>query len=204
MIYRELWNKCNVSSVLILPIYSDILKNIRSLENNAEYSIHGLFYDCGFLNAFLYEENISFNDTIKLLFNKDELMNNKLFINKPFTTLFDILINSKYFKGIKNKEEFVIVYFKIDPKWKKDINFIISSNYSNVSEEYKKLLLLKGTKVLSNNKVIDYLFLKNIPAKIVYKSNKLENVLKEILCYSDDIQGEYYIKFDINRETLDL
>jgi hypothetical protein len=202
--YRDLWNKCNVSSVLILPIYSDILKNIRSLENNAEYSIHGLFYDCGFINAFLYEENVSFNDTIKLLFNKDELMNNKLFINKPFTTLFDILINSKYFKGIKNKEEFVIVYFKIDPKWKKDINFIISSNYSNVSEEYKKLLLLKGTKVLSNNKVIDYLFLKNIPAKIVYKSNKLENVLKEILCYNDDIQGEYYIKFDINRETLDL
>jgi hypothetical protein len=204
MIYRELWNKCNVSTVLILPIFSDLLKNIRSTDNNAEYSIHGLFYDCGLINAYLYEEDVSYDNTLKLLFDRETLMNTQIFINKPVPTLFDLLVNSKYFKKVKVNGEFIVIYLKIDRKWDNDIKEIISSNYSKVSEKYKELLLLKGSKVLSSNKVIDYLFLKNIPAKIVYKSNKLEDVLKEIFSFSEPIDGEYFIKFNFLNETLDL
>lgn len=204
MIYRELWDKCNVSTVLILPLFSDILKNIRSTDNNAEYSIHGLFYDCGLVNAFLFEEDVIYDNTLKLLFEKDKLMNSEIFINRPIPTLFDLIINSKYFKKVKVDGEFIIIYLKIDRKWDNDIKEIISSNYSKVSEEYKKLLLLKGTKVLSSSKIIDYLFLKNIPAKIVYKSNKLEDVLKEIFSYTDPIDGEYFIRFNFLNETLDI
>jgi len=204
MIYRELWNKCNVSTVLILPIFSDLLKNIRSTDNNAEYSIHGLFYDCGLINAYLYEEDVSYDNTLKLLFDRETLMNTQIFINKPVPTLFDLLINSKYFKKVKVDGEFIVIYLKIDRKWDNDIKEIISSNYSKVSEKYKELLLLKGSKVLSTSKVIDYLFLKNIPAKIVYKSNKLEDVLKEIFSFSEPIDGEYFIKFNFLNETLDL
>lgn len=204
MIYRELWNKCNVSTVLILPIFSNLLKNIRSTDNNAEYSIHGLFYDCGLINAYLYEEDVSYDNTLKLLFNRETLMNTQIFINKPIPTLFDLLVNSKYFKKVKVDGDFIVIYLKIDGKWDNDIKEIISSNYSKVSEKYKELLLLKGSKVLSTNKVIDYLFLKNIPAKIVYKSNKLEDVLKEIFSINEPIDGEYFIKFNFFNETLDL
>lgn len=204
MIYRELWNRCNVSSVLILPIFSDIIKNIRSSDSNAEYTIQGLFYDCGLINAYLYEEDVAYDNTLKLLFDKEVLLNTEIFTNKPINTLFDLLISYKHFKKIKTDNNFIIIYFEIDSKWNSDINHIVSSNYSKVSEEYRKLLLLKGVKVLSKNKVIDYLFLKNIPAKIVYKSNKLETVLKEILSYNEEIKGEYFIKFNILNETLDL
>ena len=189
---------------MILPLFSDIIKNVRSKENNAEYSIHGLFYDCGLINTFLYEEDKPFDGTLKLLFDKKTLMNKEIFINKPIPTLFDLLINSKHFVKVKNDDPFIIVYFKIDKKWLPDINLITSSNYSKVSEDYKKSLLLSGKKVLSKSKVIDYLFLKNIPAKIVYKSDKLEDVLKEVLSYNDKIDGEYFIKFNVLNETLDL
>lgn len=204
MSYRELWGRCTVSTVLILPIFSDILKNIRSTKSNVEHSIHGLLFSCGLINAFLYEKDVKYDNSLKLLFYKDELINTRIYINKPFPTLFDLLINSKYFKKIVVVDEFIVIYLDIDHKWDNDIRKIIQSQYSKVSEDYKELLVLKGLKVLSNDEVINYLFLKNIPAKIVYKSEKLESVLQEILCYDEPIDGEYFIKFDNSRETLHI
>ena len=58
MEYREIWNKCTVSTVLILPIFENLLGNITTL-NNEKYSIYSLFYNCGFKNAYLYTDKDS-------------------------------------------------------------------------------------------------------------------------------------------------
>ncbi len=212
MTYRELWNKCTVSSVLILPLFNDILSNVKSKEANAEYSLQGLCYDNGLINCYLFEKvDDNYDRTLKLLFKKYELCNNEIFLNKPLPTLFDLLVNCKYFSKINIKEDEVIIYLSIDHKWDNDINKIINSRYSAVSEEYKETIKYFGTKVNSKSEVIDYLFLKNIPAKIVLKHKSLEEVLREILSpeskykkdkFLEEIDGEYFVEFDKIKESI--
>lgn len=208
MKYRELWNKCTVSSVLILPLFNDILDNIKAKEEHAEYSLQGLCYDNGLINCYLYEHTgDKYDNTLKLLFDKEQLCNNEIFINKPIPTLFDLLINCKYFLKLKIENDKVLIYFSIPEMWNNDIEKVVKSQYSKVSEDYKNKIKYFGKKMISKNDIIDYLFLKNIPAKIVLKHESLETVLREILSpneskYKGEINGEYFIEFDKFKESL--
>jgi hypothetical protein len=201
MQYKDIWEKYTVSSILILPIFSDIIKNLKT-RNDEEYSIHSLFYNCGLINCYLYRKSESSGKYLYLLFEKDKLLKTELFVNKPYETLLDLLLNCKYFVNIYQKVDNIIIKLEIDDIFSKDIEIITKSNYSKVSNDYKSKLLLEGRKIKSVNDDINYLILKNIPAKIVHRSEKLEKTLQEILEYDDKIDGEYFVLFKKDRETL--
>jgi hypothetical protein len=201
MQYKDIWEKYTVSSILILPIFSDIIKNLKT-RNDEEYSIHSLFYNCGLINCYLYRKSESSGKYLYLLFEKDKLLKTELFVNKPYETLLDLLLNCKYFVNIYQKVDNIIIKLEIDDIFSKDIEIITKSNYSKVSNDYKSKLLLEGRKIKSVNDDINYLILKNIPAKIVHRSEKLEKTLQEILEYNDKIDGEYFVLFKKDRETL--
>lgn len=201
MQYKDIWEKYTVSSILILPIFSDIIKNLKT-RNDEEYSIHSLFYNCGLINCYLYRKSETSGKYLYLLFEKDKLLKTELFINKPYETLLDLLLNCKYFINIYQKIDNIVIKLEIDDIFSEDIKIITQSNYSKVSDIYKSRLLLEGRKIKSVNDDINYLMLKNIPAKIVYRSEKLEKTLQEILQYNNKIDGEYFILFKKDKETL--
>lgn len=201
MEYREIWKKYNVSTILILPVLTSIIENIKTKTNN-EYSIHSLFVYCGLINCYLYRKTETSGQFLYLVFDKQKLTNTELFINNPYATLLDILINSKYFSNIITKNDNIIIQMKIDPLYLNDVLLISQSLYSKVSDLYKELLILKGNKVKINDSTMNYLVLKNIPAKIVYKNEKLEKVLQEICNHHEKIKGELFVEFEKYRETL--
>lgn len=203
MEYREIWNKCTVSTVLILPIFENLLGNITTL-NNEKYSIYSLFYNCGFKNAYLYSDDDSSGDFLYLLFDKNNLNNTVLFINKPFYSLLDLIINCKYYQKIISRKKEIILVLRIPEKFKDNINKIVSSNYSEVSEEYKNLLKIEGKVVKSNDDHINYLILRNIPARIVYRSDKLEKILRDLLDVKGELHKELFEEFNKEIETIKI
>ena len=56
---RELFKYCTVSTMLITPIFSDIIK-IKYF--TMEYNFIALLYNKGFINSFLYENNNNKNN----------------------------------------------------------------------------------------------------------------------------------------------
>jgi len=203
MQYKEIWEKYTVSSILILPIFSDIIEKIIN-KNNEQYSIHSLFYNCGLINCFLYRKSDTSGKYLYLLFEKKKLTQTEIFVNNPYESLLDILLNCKYFNNVYQKNDKIIIKLSINDDYLKDVKIISESLYSTVSNNYKSKLILEGNKIKSINNDINYLILKNIPAKIVYKSKKLEQVLQDIINYKEPIDGEYFVMFRKERETLDI
>jgi hypothetical protein len=204
---ERIWKNFNISFILVLPLFKDILENIKTKQGYS-ISIHSLFYEYGLLNCYLLNNNSKYTGTIRLLFEKSKILESTLVnnIDKPVNSLLDLLINSKYFYDIKNYEKYIIIYLKIDKIWEKDIYQIMKSNYSKVSQEYKNRILYKGEYELINDSTINYLYLKNIPAKITSKHKSLENDIKNLFKISSEIEvQELFPEFnENNKESINI
>ena len=94
-------------------------------------------------------------------------------------------------------------YLKIDNRWLKDIQLIEESNYSKVSKEYKEEVLYQGVYELSDEPIIDYIYIKNIPAKILNKHESLLTAINEIFKTSYELHqvDNLFDEFNIKKET---
>jgi len=207
---REIWNKYNVSTVLILPIFHNIISNIRT-DKNEKVNILGFFIENGLINTYLlnkYYRDTSYH-TLSLLFDRN-LANNALNIKQKFPTLLDVIVNSKEFKGVSYMGDNILLTLKIDSKWDNDINKIIDGMYSSVSDEYKKEVVFKGQVRDAADAMANFIHINNLPARIFYKSKKLEDALLEIFLDTSDkkkdlkIEGEYYENFNKLKENVDF
>ena len=209
---REIWNKFNVSTILILPLFYNIISNIRS-NKNEKLNILGFFIENGLINTYLfnyYYRNENYH-TLSLLFNSEKI-NSTLIIKQKYPSLLDIIINSEEFLGLTNLGDNVLLTLKIDPKWDYDINKIIEGLYSEVSDGYKKEIVFKGSVKDSKDEMANYIFVNNLPARIVYKSKKLEDALLEIFTDRNDkvkdvknyLEGEYYENFNKFKESINI
>lgn len=200
---REIWNTYNVSTILILPLFSHIIDNIRT-NKNEKLNIIGFLLENGLVNTFLFNSRSNSKYYTLTLSFTEELVINTLNIKQLYPSLLDILINSKEFEYIFHKDGKVNIVLKIDNKWDSDIANIVASRYSHVSNEYKEAILFKGV-CKDSGPISNYIHINNIPARIVYKSKKLENVLIDLFYEPKDkaaINGEYYELFDKVKETI--
>jgi hypothetical protein len=201
---EKIWMKFNVSFILILPIFSDIIKHIKS-KDGYNISIHSLFYSAGLLNTFRFETPESNINCLKLVFDKNKLLNYTLYdvVNKPIKSLLDLITCSRYFVNLKMDDDLIIIYLKIDNRWLKDIQLIEESNYSKVSKEYKEEVLYQGVYELSDEPIIDYIYIKNIPAKILNKHESLLTAINEIFKTSYELHqvDNLFDEFNIKKET---
>lgn len=142
---REIWNKFNVSTILILPLFHNIISNIRSTKNE-KLNILGFFIENGLINTYLFNHwyrNEEYH-TLSLLFDSEKI-NNTLIIKQKYPSLLDIIINSEEFLGLTTMDNNVLLTLKINPKWSDDINKIVDGLYSETSNEYKKEIIFKGS-----------------------------------------------------------
>lgn len=209
---REIWNKFNVSTILILPLFHNIISNIRSTKNE-KLNILGFFIENGLINTYLFNHwyrNEEYH-TLSLLFDSEKI-NNTLIIKQKYPSLLDIIINSEEFLGLTTMDNNVLLTLKINPKWSDDINKIVDGLYSETSNEYKKEIIFKGSVKDSKDEMANYIFVNNLPARIVYKSKKLEDALLEIFTDRSDkikdvknyLEGEYYVNFNKAKESINI
>jgi len=205
---EKIWKNFNISFILILPLFNNILNNVRT-KDGYRLSVHSLFYQYGLRNCYLLDHKGEYNGCLRLLFDKKSILNSTLYnvINKPIYNLLDLLTSYEYFQDLKVLDDSIIIYLRIDDKWDKDIDKIMDSKYSLVSEKYKDTILYKGDYHLTDNAVINYLYLKNIPAKILVKHDSLQKNIEHIFNYNTELYGkldEVFPKFDNFKESLNL
>ena len=204
---EKIWTKFNISFILVLPLFKNILNNIKT-KQGYNISIHSLFCEYGLINCYLLTNTCKYDSTIRLLFDKSKILESTLVdnIDKPINSLLDLMISSEYFYDVKNYEDYIVIYLKIDKKWEEDIKKIINSKYSKISKEYKDFILYTGEYQLIENNTINYLYLKNIPAKIVNKHKSLEEDIRALFQTPKDFKiNELFPIFNEgNKECLNI
>jgi len=201
---EKIWNTYNISFILILPIFNKIFHGIKS-KNNHNISVYTLFSKCGLINTYLLNDKGKYNNNIRLLFDKKLLLscNIKEDVDKPVTNLLDILTNSEYFSTLIEMDDYIVIFLNIGDFWEKDIQLIMNSEYSKVSDEYYNYVIHKGIYSLAENDIINYIFIKNIPAKIIKKHEDLEKQIHKIFNSNEKLE-ELFPKFDVEKESLIL
>ena len=206
----QVFKNNTVSNLLILPIYSHLIKDIvpniskQEIERNIKYNFMVLLYEKGFVNSYLFDENDTEGNTLKLVFKKDLVTS---YIDDINTSIFDILIQSYCFNSFKYNDKHIFIYLDIPEKYKKDIDNIKNNLYSKVSLDYKKLLQVPEEKFISGkNYMVNFITIKNIPLRIVKK----DEVLLDLISKNYDVDknhvknAEYFIKFSSEKETLHI
>lgn len=201
---EKIWKKFNISFILILPIFNDIVRYIKS-KDGYNISIHSLFYSAGLINTYRFESPESNIDCLKLVFNKEQLLHYTLYdvIDKPIKSLLDLITCSSYFVNLKISDKYIVIYLKIEDKWKNDITFIEKSDYTKVSKRFKDEVLYEGVYELGDDDVINYIYIKNLPAKIVNKHKSLLTIINEIFNTSHEIHeiDNLFDEFNKEKET---
>lgn len=198
---EKIWKTYNISFVLVLPIFNFLFKNIKT-KTGHKLSIYTLCSKCGLLNTYLLNKNGNYDNCLKLVFDSNKLLEADLSndLNKPVTNFLEILISSEFFITVSYVEKYIIVYMKIDQKWDEDIYHIINSQYSRISSNYFENILHKGVYFLSEDPIINYIYINNIPAKIIKKHEDLEKKIN--LIFNSDLKlSEVFSKFDIEKES---
>jgi hypothetical protein len=205
MKFEKIFKKYNTSLVLILPIFKKIIQHVKN-RYNQNYSIQGLFCQYGLINTYLYNTN-GFNGTLKLLFDSNKLLDCKLKaqVQQPINNLLDLIINSEYFYSIVYREKHILIELKIPEEFLNDIKLIENSQYSKVSDKYKEYIKYVGSYILTEDDVLNYLYIENIPSKIIEKKKSLEDIIRKTFGLDTSISSEeleeYYSQFNKKKET---
>lgn len=204
MIYESIMKKYNISTLLILPLLNDICKNLKDDFNN-QHNIFTVFFNSGLIKAYLFKENeeITESYSLKLLFKKSITIKPFNNVNKHWNLLTFLVFNNLILNYKILKQDKILLEIPINKVYNKDIIHIINSDYSKVSELYKKTISMKGVNVRPEDQEHYFMLVNNLPLAVVNKSNKLINYILEI--YKADIPPdeikELLPLFNIENET---
>jgi hypothetical protein len=199
---KNIWKSINTSTLLVLPIYSDICSNAIHKNTLAlEIPFLQVCFESGLINTFL-------EDTFKIMFEKEKITQD-LIVFSESVSLSELIIADKHFRSVVFADDNIVVYELDLPKeFKADIKLIKQSEYSKVSKRYKSKLLITQTEVAElevnlSNRIVRY----NVPYSIVSKSKHLKDDLVAGLSINggpevkvgDDV--ELFPKFNTEKET---
>lgn len=201
---REIWKNVNISTLLILPVFDDIVKGTTTKKKPfAPFCFLSLCYEYGLQKAYLFrEEDVSINH-LHLVFNSS-VLEDKGLTNSKYYSLVDRLVNCEYYERIERHKDFIIVTLKIPDKYREDVRIIISGNYSKVSEDYKQLLRVKYNVIPRwSHPIGTYLTKKNFAFSVVSKKTHLKEAMVDVIGDFPNAQ-EFYEYFEKQKETLIL
>lgn len=193
---REIWKKYNVSTLLVLPIYSDICKNSKLiLDKRVVIPFIQLCLECGLEQTYLEEDRFILKFDSKVI-DKNELTETTGF------SLAEAIIGSDFFAEILAEGVFSL---SLPQKYLNDLNLIRDSKYSKLSLEYKRKLMISQESVaILSNELSNSIVIYNLPYSIVVRAKHLRKELSNALNISESIMdSELYSKFDKNKEQWD-
>jgi len=153
--------------------------------------------DNGFLNAYIADKrkDVQHKDAIYLLFKPEDLDKFREFLDKEYERTKNVIDDYDYEDG------YVVVVYKLNPKWKKDFMLVREGLYSRTSGEFQKLfpqVIKADTKrgILRDQLSLQFRVFTRSPELIDYWEKKLDVV------FTDDM--EVWDGFTIQNEILDL
>ena len=78
---EKIWKTYNISFILILPLFKNIIQHIKT-KNNYNVSIHSLFCEYGLINCYLLNSKSEYDGHLKLVFSKNKIL--KVFVCRSY------------------------------------------------------------------------------------------------------------------------
>lgn len=203
---EEIIRKTNVSTLFILPIFREIAKDITYKYTRVDYRLTPLLYEHGLLKTYCYSYLSKDNNSLFLVFDKNEVSRKMTNTNRPGQTVNQVLLGSKFFKNLDIVDDFAIYNLDIPSEYMDDIQLIKLGKYSKLSKEYRDLLTVSGTvlrKHVLKSELSHTIVKNNIAAKVVLKDPSIKEDLELTLgCDPIPDETELYTKFSVVKETL--
>lgn len=203
---EEIIRKTNVSTLFILPIFREIAKDITYKYTRVDYRLTPLLYEHGLIKTYCYSYLSKDNNSLFLVFDKNEVSRKMTNTNRPSQTVNQLLIGSKYFNSLEIVDDFAIYNLSIPNEYFDDIELIKRGKYSQLSKEYRDLLTVTGTvlrKHVLKSELSHTIIKNNIAAKVVLKDPSIKEDLETTLgCDPIPEETELYSKFSVMKETL--
>lgn len=204
----EVIRKTNVSTLFILPIFSDIVEGVDYKLTTAPFSLTQLAYEYGFIKSFCYSHTSTDNNSLFLVFDKKEVQKPMVKTSKPSQTLNNLLISCKYFNDLFIQDNLCVYNLAIPPEFYDDVALIKKGLYSQVSDTYLNKLLFKVVinKGLVSSELAHKITQQNVAYAVCLKRPRIKQeierafTVKDPFKLSDDV--EYYQKFSTVKETL--
>jgi hypothetical protein len=153
--------------------------------------------DNGFLNGYYIDKrrDTQYEGCIYLLFKPEDLDKFRSFLDDEYERTKNVIDDYDYEDG------FVVVVYKLDPKWKKDFALVREGLYSQTSKDFQRLFpqIIKADKkrgILKDQLSLQFRVFTRSTELLEYWENKLDVV------FTDDM--ELWDGFHIENETLDL
>jgi len=196
---REVW-KLNVSTVLILPIFNGITKELLLRGKNVTFTQLCFMYKMQkcYITKKLQE--------LALVFYKDISAKRLVGTNMNFWSFNELMITREGFSKFEMYNDYIIFYLKINPCFADDVKLITSGDYSKVSDMFRtEIDTLKHFKRLEKTETLaDDLCVLNIPRAIVDKENYMKDMIEDQLKVKLRDETEYFNKFISREEILNL
>lgn len=192
---RDVW-KLNVSTVLILPLFNDITKNLKIDKKPVSFTQLCFLYNIK--SCYL---DPSLEKLIFVFFRED--CSKKLYnTNISGWSLSELLVTRNNYEKFEIYNDYMIFYYNIDSIYHKDIGIIYDSKYSSVSNKFTDQVNVKNhfNRLYRTNTLGDYLTTKNIALSIYRKEEYMKELIEDYLGIILPIDNEYFKKFEVTNE----
>ena len=175
----QVWKRANVSTLLVLPIFDDILDGTKTrMVPRMEFPLLLIAYEYGLEKAYLLRKGSEDLNKLYVKFNEKVCQDLQL-TDSNYYSLNERFIDSNYLSDVEYDENHIIYTLDIPTRFRSDIELIVEGKYSSVSKEYKSLLRVKQKHVPSwTNELGHYIVEENLPISIVVKSSCSRNSCK--------------------------
>lgn len=193
--------------MMLLKLFDDIcIECYSTIDTNINYRvpIHYIAYDYGLLDCYLD------NKCLVIVFDKEIAISDLKKTKSKYYSFVDRLIDSdEFFKLETYHEDLLCIWLKIPDKYHNDLNIIRQSKYSKTSEDFKQMMNVSYTIINNemkippfNHPIARYIVIKNIPARIVFRSKKLkQEIIEDFDINETSLEDvEYFIQWDDQKE----
>jgi len=151
----------------------------------------------GFINGFIKDRkrDVQYEDAVYLLFNPKDFDRFRMFLDNEYERTSAVIDDYDYNDG------FVVVVYKLDPKFKTDFDLIKQGKYSKTSYEFQSLFPKIKKIITPDGLHRDEL---SLQFRIFNKTGDLVDFWERELGMRFDPKQEIWYGFDKDFETLDV
>jgi hypothetical protein len=197
---QEIWRSLNISTLLILPLFQELIKCTTKGKDPIIYPIITIALEYGLINTFYNHDK----KVLHLVFYQD-LVNSDLHLtDSVYYSFSERLIDLSVFIGCELVGDLVIYDLKVPEIWYTDLDLVVQGKYSQTGSEFKSAMEIKAGNVpKSSHSKANYITQNNISYAIVIKGKELWDEINDLLGTEITINQEIFTVYDPEREDLE-
>ena len=205
MSIEQVWKKYNVSTVMVLPLFWDITRNIFARGTTTVYPFPQLCLEYGLINTFLLKDG-KYDGCLHLLFDNDYFIQDLDLTTSIYFSMCELLVDCDYFRDINVINEGILISLKIPGRFRKDITEnILEGKYSKLSDDYKREIKIKEHSIpIGDNKLAIYMSTNDLAYAVAIRAKHIKEEIEKVLDMEISVKDEFYEKFNEDKETINI